>query len=207
MAGYTTNLPVNGAFNVTAVYGQSGKYWKDGHKGVDITASLKSIYSVCDGEVTVVGFDEGGWGRYVSVKPDGFERIRIIFCHLEKNSVKVKKGDKVSRKTVLGTMGTTGNSTGVHLHIEMRIDNKSVDITPYLLIPNKKASGLNGNDFKFDPKDQKAALDKMQKAFDGVSAYADKTDENDKLKSEIERLKKALSEAENRIQNAKKALG
>ena len=52
----------------------------------------------------MVGFDEGGWGRYISIKPEGFERIRIIFCHLVKDSVKVKKGDKVSRKTVLGTM-------------------------------------------------------------------------------------------------------
>ena len=206
MASYTTNLPVNGAFNVTAVYGQSGKYWKNGHKGIDITAPLKSIYSSCDGEVTVVGFDEGGWGRYVSVKPEGFERIRMIFCHLVKDSVKVKKGDKVSRKTVLGTMGTTGNSTGVHLHFEMRIDNKSVDPTPYLLFPNKKASGLADTDFKFDAKEQKALLEKMIKAFDGVSVNA-KCEQCESLKDEVEHLKKALEAAENKIQKAKKALG
>ena len=99
MASYTTNLPVNGKFNVTAIFGQQGSYWKNGHKGIDLTAADKRIYSVCDGTVTVVGFDKNGWGRYVSIKPEGFERVRFILCHLVENSVKVKKGDKVSRLT------------------------------------------------------------------------------------------------------------
>ena len=96
MAEYITNLPVNGKFNVTAYFGQKGTLWSAGwHKGVDVTAADKDIYSMCDGEVTVVGWDAKGWGRYVSIKPKGFDRVRIILCHLVKNSVKVKKGATV----------------------------------------------------------------------------------------------------------------
>ena len=206
---YVTNLPVNGSFNVTAVFGQKGSLWANGHKGIDITASNKTLYSVCDGVVTVVGWDKDGWGRYVSVKPDGFERIRFILCHMVENSVKVKKGDKVSRMTALGTMGTSGNSTGVHVHVEMRIDNKSVDPTPYLLISNKKANGLNGTNFKFDAAFQKTALAAMLDEFDGK-----KIEESDnskdtqiaELKKEISLTKEKLSLAEAKIKNAKKAL-
>ena len=67
MSSYTTNIPVNNTFNITAVFGQKGSLWKNGHKGVDITAENKTIYSICDGEVTVVGWDADGWGRYVSI--------------------------------------------------------------------------------------------------------------------------------------------
>jgi len=138
MAAYVTNLPLNNVFNVTATFGQTGGLWKNGHKGIDLTGD-KKIYSVCDGEVTFEGYDADGWGRYVSIMPTGQSRVRFIFCHLENNSVKVKKGDKVTRLTHIATMGSTGNSTGVHLHIEMRIDNTPCDVSPYLLIPNKKA--------------------------------------------------------------------
>lgn len=202
MASYTTNLPVNGKFNVTAIFGQQGSYWKNGHKGIDLTASDKKIYSVCDGEVTVVGFDKNGWGRYVSIKPEGFERIRFILCHLVENSVKVKKGEKVSRLSLVGTMGSTGNSSGVHLHVEMRIDNESVDPSSYLLISNKKQTGLSGADFKFDKENQKEFLTALLSEFDGKS-NADKPDTNaqkiKELEAEISALKSKISTAQNAL--------
>ena len=210
MAQYTTNIPVNGKFNVTAVFGQKGSMWKNGHKGIDITAANKTLYSICDGEVTVVGWDENGWGRYVSIKPKGFERIRIIICHLVKDSVVVKKGDKVSRTTKIGTMGTTGNSTGVHVHVEMRIDNTAVNPAPYMQIANKTASGLSDLDYKFNENEQSAALNAVLNAFDGNSiskAEFDKiSDENKKLKDELVEVKNSLSLAQSKIEKAKKAL-
>lgn len=195
MASYTTNLPVNGKFNVTAIFGQQGSYWKNGHKGIDLTASDKRIYSACDGEVTVVGFDKNGWGRYVSIKPDGFDRVRFILCHLVDNSVKVKKGDKVSRLSHIGTMGTTGNSSGVHLHVEMRIDNKSVDPSTYLLISNKKQSGLSGADFKFEAKSQKTFLSALLAEFDGKSIP-------DTSENKIKELEAVVSTLQNKISAA-----
>lgn len=208
MASYTTNLPLNGKFNVTAVFGQQGSYWKNGHKGIDLTAADKKIYSVCDGSVTVVGYDKDGWGRYVSIKPDGFERIRFILCHMVENSVKVKKGEKVSRLSLVGTMGSTGNSSGVHLHVEMRIDNESVDPSAYLLIPNKKQSGLSGADFKFDASSQKAFLTALLSEFDGKSAPATDTSAQKikELEAEVSALKTQNTALQNKISAAVSAL-
>lgn len=167
---YITNLPVNNAFNVTACFGQENKsLWANGHKGIDITGE-KTLYAMCDGVVTYQGFDNS-WGYYVSVQPNGFDRIRFILCHMVKGSIKVKKGDKVSRTTVLGTMGTTGNSTGVHVHVECRIDNVSVDPTPYLKIENKKATGLKAADYKTTVEESNEILQKMLDNFDGKDSY------------------------------------
>ncbi len=208
MASYTTNIPVNNVFNVTAVFGQSGSMWKNGHKGIDITAENKTLYSICDGEVTVVGFDKDGWGRYVSIKPSGFERVRIILCHLVKDSVKVKAGDKVTRLTKIGTMGTTGNSTGVHVHVEMRVDNTPVDPTPYMLIANKKASGLRDTDYKFNPDNQSAALSAVVNAFESCTGASDEQQQAKikELEAELKEVKAGLLTAQQKIESAKKAL-
>ena len=219
---YITNLPVNGKFNVTGYFGQKGTLWSGGvHKGVDITASDKRLYALCDGEVTYTGYDKGGWGYYVSVMPKGFDRIRIILCHMVKGSIKVKKGDKVSRTTLLGTMGTTGNSTGVHVHVEMRIDNTSVDPTPYMLIANKKATELTDTDYKttaeksneilqqmLDSKDDKSVPTKDYKAL-YEQEKAEKTKykaEADKLSGEVSELTAKVSELNKKISTAKAAL-
>lgn len=210
---YVTNLPVNNKFNITAAFGQKGSMWKNGHKGVDITAADKKLYSMCDGVVTYQGYDADGWGYYVSVMPNGFERIRIILCHMVKGSIKVKKGDKVSRTTVLGTMGTTGNSTGVHVHVEMRIDNTSVDPTPYLKVENKVASNLNGTDYKTTAAESNEILQKMLDKFDGKSApttdykalYEQKCAEISKLKADADKLAVQVKDltANNNVLNSK----
>lgn len=43
------NLPISGIFNITATYGQKGKYWANGHQGLDIICDNKTIYAACDG--------------------------------------------------------------------------------------------------------------------------------------------------------------
>ena len=62
-----TNLPISGIFNITATYGQKGKYWANGHQGLDFTCANRTIYATCDGTVRVVNFDGDGWGHYVSI--------------------------------------------------------------------------------------------------------------------------------------------
>lgn len=130
-----TNLPVTGAFSVTATYGQKGKYWANGHKGIDLAAADRRIFSTCDGTVRVVAYDSAGWGQYVSI--GDAEGRRHIFCHLEKGSVRVKAGDKVTRTTMIGTMGATGNVTGVHLHYQLQRGTEVIDPTSWLGIPNR----------------------------------------------------------------------
>lgn len=211
---YITNLPVNNKFNVTAIFGQKGSMWKNGHKGVDITASDKKLYSMCDGVVSYTGYDADGWGYYVSVMPNGFERIRIILCHMVKGSIKVKKGDKVSRTTVLGTMGTTGNSTGVHVHVEMRIDNTAVDPTPYLKVENKVAAGLDGADYKTTAAESNEILQEMLNKFDSKTEptedykalYEQKCAEFSKLKDEADKLSADNNVLKSKISAAKAAL-
>ena len=217
---YITNLPVNGTFNVTAYFGQENKsLWTSGHKGVDIIGD-KTLYSICDGVVTYQGYDKS-WGYYVSIKPNGFDRARFILCHMVKGSIKVKKGDKVSRTTVLGTMGTSGNSTGVHVHVECRIDNTAVDPTPYLKIANKKASGLKDTDYKTTAAESNEILQQMLDKFDGKSEpaadykalyekeKAEKTKlkaEADKLSAEVKTLTAQVSALNKKISTAKAAL-
>ena len=161
-----TNLPVSGTFNVTAFYGQENtSLWKNGHKGIDIVGET-TLYSICDGVVTYQGYDKS-WGYYVSVMPNGFDRVRFILCHMVKGSIKVKKNDKVSRTTVLGKMGATGNVSGVHVHIECRIDNTSVDPTLYLKVKNEKANNLNSANYQTTAEESNRILQQMLDAFDG----------------------------------------
>ncbi len=59
-----------------------------------------------------------------------------LYCHMRENSRRVKSGDKVVQGQVLGIVGTTGNSTGVHLHFEVKLRRKggwrTVNPIPYL---------------------------------------------------------------------------
>ena len=211
---YITNLPVNNIFNVTSYFGQqNASLWKNGHKGIDITGD-KTLYSICDGTVTYQGYDNG-WGYYVSVMPNGFERVRFILCHMVKGSIKVKKGDKVTRTTVLGTMGSTGNSTGVHVHVECRIDNVAVDPTPYLKIKNEKVTGLNAINYKTTQEESNSILQQMQDAKDGkVSApsinfetlYKQELENNSALEIEVLNLKEQVNKLADKINAAKAAL-
>lgn len=155
-----TNLPVTGEFEITAVYGQSGNLWANGHKGIDFVSQNKTVYSTCDGTVRVIAFDKSGWGRYVSIGDS--EGKRHIFCHLEEGSVLVKEGQKVSRSTVIGKMGDTGNVTGVHLHYQLNSkDGVPIDPTVHLGIPNRTG--------KYNSKDYDMA---NFKDFDSISSWA-----------------------------------
>ena len=56
--------------------------------------------------------------------------------------VKVKVGQKVSRGDILGAMGHTGNATGVHLHYEVRLNNRCVNPQPYMRLQREWLSSL-----------------------------------------------------------------
>ncbi len=69
--------------------------------------------------------DGGGFGNYVKIKhSDG---TYTIYAHLAKDSILVKSGDVVDQGQVIGKMGTSGSSTGVHLHFEVRIGSDSAE--------------------------------------------------------------------------------
>ena len=138
-----TNLPISGEFSITATFGQTGKYWANGHKGVDIVCGNRDIYATCDATVRVIGYDSGGWGRYVTMI-DANGDIHI-FCHMVDESVLVTKGQKVNRKTKIGIMGTTGNSSGIHLHYQINRNGQPINPCDHLGIPNQKGTYNSAN--------------------------------------------------------------
>ena len=105
-----------------------GKRWGKTHKGIDIAASFGTpIYSAFDGVVKYSGWEEG-YGNLIQIKSDG--NIETLYGHCSNLSAKVgtlvKKGDKIRN------VGSTGNSTGPHVHFEVRINGIAVDPIKYL---------------------------------------------------------------------------
>lgn len=147
--GMMTNLPLNGEIEITAAFGEvNAKLWKDGHKGIDMVSADKTVYSPCDGVVRVVAYDAAGWGQYVSIG-DAAGR-RHLLCHMVKGSVLVKTGDKVTRTTKVGTMGSSGNSTGAHLHYQLNTsDGTPIDPSVWTHIPNKRGK-YKASDYAVD---------------------------------------------------------
>jgi|MDTB01.3.fsa_nt_gb murein DD-endopeptidase MepM/ murein hydrolase activator NlpD len=91
------------------------------HVGVDIVAPKGTpITSMTSGTVVFADLDSEGGGLMVSVKSYHRGKLKLVrYMHLSK--ILVKKGDYVDHKTVLGRLGSTGRSTGPHLHIEMAV--------------------------------------------------------------------------------------
>jgi murein DD-endopeptidase MepM/ murein hydrolase activator NlpD len=75
-----------------------------------------------------VGFDPNGAGLYVVVAVDS--HVRVFYCHL--SSVAVANGKAVIAGDVIGAMGSTGWSTGPHLHFEIQRDGISIDPAVWL---------------------------------------------------------------------------
>lgn len=139
-----TNIPLTGNFRVTCEYKRKGSWACGWHTGIDLVGDSDTIYGTCDGTVTKIGWDNS-YGNYITVKaPDGKYHW---FCHLSK--VTCSEGDKISRTTKIGVMGSTGNSTGKHLHFEIRnSSNKYADNSDpaaYMGIPNKVGSYNTSN--------------------------------------------------------------
>jgi murein DD-endopeptidase MepM/ murein hydrolase activator NlpD len=98
------------------------------HTGVDLAAkSGTAVYSATGGTARV-GFDPNGAGIYVAVSVDAHSRV--IYCHL--SAVGVANGQAVSAGQVIGAVGSTGKSTGAHLHLEVQVDGRSIDPVPWL---------------------------------------------------------------------------
>ena len=111
------------------------------HYGIDIGApsgeadsTLRAVYSPYIGTFVSKGENAGGWGNYVDVNIEDHGKGETYhrFAHLYKFS-DIEIGEKVTKSTVIGYMGNTGNSTGKHLHCEISKDgtfNTSNYITP-----------------------------------------------------------------------------
>lgn len=91
------------------------------HAGIDIAAATGTpIYSAFDGKVIYSGYDQWN-GNYLKIEHEN--NIMTVYCHCK--ALVVKKGDIVKAGQKIATVGSTGSSTGPHLHFELRINNKS----------------------------------------------------------------------------------
>ena len=92
------------------------------HTGVDIAANMgKKIKSATSGEV-VIASEEGDYGKHLKIQ---IGDVSIIYAHC--NNLYVKQGDQISQGQEIAEVGTTGNSTGPHLHFEIRISERTID--------------------------------------------------------------------------------
>ena len=96
---------------------------KHTHKGIDLAApKMTPIYATADGEVTFSGRN-GGYGNFVKINHrNGY---KTAYAHMHR--IAVKKGADVHRGDLIGYVGTTGSSTGNHLHYEVYYQDKLVD--------------------------------------------------------------------------------
>ena len=103
--------------------------YKHFHTGIDLVEPFGSpVFAADDGIVAVVGSSGSGYGNYVVIAhAGGFD---TLYGHL--SSILVRAGQRVTQGTPVGLEGSTGNSTGPHLHFELRVGQKPVDPAPYL---------------------------------------------------------------------------
>jgi len=121
--------PVQGA--ITLNFGQSSGY-QVFHAGIDI-ANKKgkkgdAITPIMDGKVIYAGEVFWGYGKHIII--DHGDNITSLYAHL--NTINVKKDQEVKTGDVIGTMGSTGWSTGPHLHFEIRV--YGVPVNPQMFL-------------------------------------------------------------------------
>lgn len=134
---------------ITSNYGNRSFYMQDRlvsdfHKGIDLIDKNEKndhIIAFEDGIVietrdSVEGYDATkSAGNYVYIKHDNNYTTRYL--HMKLGSVRVKKGDKVKKGSIIGYTGATGYVTGTHVHFEIRNNNIAEDPLPYLEGTNK----------------------------------------------------------------------
>ncbi|SDY70496.1 Murein DD-endopeptidase MepM and murein hydrolase activator NlpD, contain LysM domain [Micromonospora pattaloongensis] len=96
------------------------------HAGMDIAASGGApIYAAADGTVMRAGWN-GGYGNYTCISHGRSGGRWLSTCYAHQSSINVSSGQRVRRGQIIGRVGTTGASTGDHLHFEVRLNGEPV---------------------------------------------------------------------------------
>ncbi|SLN44625.1 Murein DD-endopeptidase MepM [Aquimixticola soesokkakensis] len=121
--------PLQTAFRFTSGFGPR---WGRMHEGTDFAGAYGSpIYSTADGVVTFAGWSSG-YGRLVKIQ----HAFGIETRYGHQSEIYVKVGQKVSRGDKIGAMGNSGQSTGTHLHYEVRVNGKAMNPMTYIKAAN-----------------------------------------------------------------------
>ena len=119
-------LPITGT--ISSRYGVSSRIRSSTHTGLDIAASTGTpIKVIADGTVTSAQYT-GSYGYLVKVEHGN--GVESWYAHTSK--MYVKAGDEVKAGDVIAAVGSTGNSTGPHLHLEIRINGQHVNPQKYI---------------------------------------------------------------------------
>lgn len=128
------NNPAEGI--ITSPYGMRThpvKKTQSMHKGIDIAGGGTNILAAANGKVVIAknGYN-GGFGNYIKIEHGsiGGTKIDTLYAHLAK--IEVSVGDTVNQGKKIGVMGTTGMSTGVHLHFEVHENGSHTDPQKYV---------------------------------------------------------------------------
>ena len=118
-------------------YNSSGFGWRklygvwDYHRGWDLAAYRGTTISASKGGKVVIATYHNSYGNYVVI--DHGDGVSTVYAHCSK--LTVSKGDVVKKGDKIGEVGTTGNSTGNHLHFEFRLNGKFIDPFTYIKNP------------------------------------------------------------------------
>ena len=116
-------FPTNGAF--TSPFGQR---WGRLHAGIDLASATGTPIRAADsGRVVLRGFT-GGYGNYTCIQ----HSASLSTCYAHQSRYAVASGQNVRKGQVIGYVGNTGNSTGAHLHFEVRVNGSPRDPMGYL---------------------------------------------------------------------------
>ena len=107
---------------------RSGSYMEM-HNGIDMRAPRGTpILAAASGVVTKAGNFHNGYGNMVIIQhADGKE---TFYAHM--NDIYISEGDLVTQATIIGEVGSTGDSTGNHIHFEVRVDGRPLNPLDYL---------------------------------------------------------------------------
>ena len=133
--------------HITSYYGNrqywyQGKLIKDFHNGIDLVPSPcnnNEILAYEDGTVTSLQRTGAQYGTGCYVRLKHSNGLYTLYYHLKSGSVCVNVGDKVKKGQKLGIIGTTGQSTGIHLHFQIDKGSASTSINPYDYLFNGKS--------------------------------------------------------------------
>ncbi|MDD6807092.1 MAG: M23 family metallopeptidase [Oscillospiraceae bacterium] len=125
--------PAVGCYTVSSPYGWRTLYGRSNfHSGIDLTgggARGRSVVAAKSGTVTSAGWN-GSYGYCVIINHGN--GMSTLYAHMLSGSICVKPGQYVSGGSAIGKVGSTGNSTGPHLHFEVRINGTRVNPAPYI---------------------------------------------------------------------------
>ena len=105
-----------------------GMRWGRLHAGIDLAAPTGTAIRAADTGQVIIAGPYGGYGNYTCVR-----HTKVLStCYGHQSRILVGVGDVVTQGQIIGAVGSTGNSTGPHLHFEVRIGGKPVDPMRYL---------------------------------------------------------------------------